>query len=100
MRMPSWETAPIMPLCSPLAGKIACWASGERAEYRRPEQEAGEQLPHDGRLPHSLHDLAHEAPDREQEDDLPKKDHLRGDPSSQLRPRGHGREERQRERRG
>ena len=31
MRMPSWETAPIMLLCSPLAGKIACWASGQSA---------------------------------------------------------------------
>ena len=73
----------------------------ERAEHRRPEQEAGEQLPHDGRLPHSLHDLAHEAPDREQEDDLPKKDHLRG--TRLLSFGGEGRrggEERQRERRG
>ena len=48
----------------------------ERAEHRRPEQEAGDQLPHDGRLAEPLHPFAHETTDREQENDLPEEDHL------------------------
>ena len=72
----------------------------ERAEHRRPEQKAGEQLPHDGRLADPLHDLAHETADREQKNDLPEEDHLRGAGLLGLGGEGgRGREERQRERR-
>ena len=98
MRMPSWETAPTMLLCSTLREDHVLGVRPECAEHRGPEQEAGKQLPHDGRLPHSLHDLAHEPPDRKQEDDLHEEDHLRG--SRFLRfggEDGRGGEERQRE---
>ena len=42
----------------------------QRAQHRGPEQDAGEQLAHDRRLPDALHGLAQQAPDEHQRDQL------------------------------
>ena len=53
--------------CSRRPGKSACCSvRPERAEHRGPEQDAGEQLPHDGGLADPLHGLAQQAPDQQQ----------------------------------
>ena len=79
IRMPSCDTASIMLFCSATGREERVLRlRPERAEHRRPEQEAGEQLAHDRGLTDPLHGLAHEPPDKKQDNDLGEEDHLRG----------------------
>jgi hypothetical protein len=52
-----------MAFCSGLGGNSACCSSGQSASQDRgAEQDAGNQLPQDGRLADTLHCLAEEPP--------------------------------------
>ena len=78
-RMPNCEIASTMLFCSGVDGNSACCGVGpEQAEHRRPEQEAGEQLAHHGRLADALHGLAEQPPRHHQHHQLGDEDRLRG----------------------
>jgi hypothetical protein len=63
--------------CCGFPAKTALRLRPDRAEYRRPKQNSGDQLPHDSRLPDPLHRLAHQTPYQQQQHDLREEKRLR-----------------------